>query len=326
MNNRNWEPIIALIKGSRNVLIFTHTNMDGDAAGSAAALCLVLRKLGKDAWVLLEDKMPDYLSFLDFGVFCTEVPFEQDLSIAVDLGSWDRLEKRADVFRSAPAMLVIDHHLPTGGFCEPCVVEPSASAAGLLVYDLIKTMDPELMDKDIADALYTAILTDTGGFKYDSTGIESFVAAAELAECGAEYSKIATRVFDNKPLAQLKVDALALERAEFLADGRAVISYITLEDLDSLNALPEYCENAVNVLRSIEGVEVVALLKERTPGSFKLSLRAKEYADVRSIAIQFGGGGHLRAAGGQLDMPLDMACEALRGALDAFFSTLRENI
>jgi phosphoesterase RecJ-like protein len=326
MSNRNWGPIIDMIKGSRRVLIFTHTNMDGDAAGSAAALCLVLRKMGREAWVLLEDKMPDYLSFLDLGVFCSQVPYDQDLSIAVDLGSWDRLEKRVDIFRKAPAMLVIDHHMPSGGFCEPCLVEPTASSAGLLVFDLIKTMDPGLMDRDIANALYTAILTDTGGFKYDSTGAESFHAAAELVELGAEYSKIATEVFDNKPLAQLKVDALALERAEFLAEGRIAMSYITLADLEALEALPEYCENAINVMRSIEGVEVAALLKERKPGSFKLSLRAKEYADVRSIAVQFAGGGHLRAAGGQIDLPLEGACEALRGVLDAFSASLRENI
>ncbi len=279
--------------------------------------------------------MPDFLRFLDQSLFLDEAPYAQDLNIAVDIGNWDRLESREEVFRTAPASVCIDHHLPNGVFCSPCLVEPDAAAAGLLVYSLVRALerdtlrDPagwgldapvKLMDKSIADALYTAILTDTGGFKYDSTGSESFYTAAALVECGADYSGIAANVFDSKPLAQLKVDALALERARFAADGKAVISYITLKDLEELDALPEYCENCINVLRSIEGVEVAALLKEREPDFFKLSLRAKSWADVRSIAMQFEGGGHLRAAGGQLNMPLEGACKAVERAIDAYFA------
>ena len=331
MQKHDWNDVITEIEKAQKILIFTHVNMDGDAAGSAAALCHVLRMLGKEAWIIVEDKFPEYVSFLDRSLFVSEAPYLQDLSIAVDLGDDSRLENRVELFYKAKSCIVIDHHIKgDASFKFNGVVDHSAAAAGLLVYELVNALElrfgKELLDKETATALYTAILTDTGGFKYDSTGAECFRIAADLVEKGADNAFIANHVFDNKPLAQIRIDALAVDRAVFSSGGKGVVSIITLEDMEKLGALPEYTENAVNVLRSLVGVEIVALIKERAPGFYKISFRAKEYADVRSIAQGFSGGGHMKAAGGQIEGDPRTASEAVRRAVDAFFEAYRENI
>ncbi len=310
---RDYSDIIGHITEAEKILIFTHANMDGDALGSAGALCRSLRQMGKEAFVLIEKPCPEYLAFLADDYLSFAPPFKADLSIAVDLGSAGRLEGLKDVFFGAPKRLCLDHHIRTEDFCEVFVVDPAAAAAGCLVYELFKKMGAPI-DARTAELLFAAIATDTGSFRYSNTNSEALGAAAELVGMGIDSASLCTALFDSFPICQLKLESLIVERAELISGGRGIISYCTEEDYRACGALPEHSETGIDRLRSVMGVESAALLRERD-GALKLSLRSKTCADVRSVAASFGGGGHLRAAGATLDMPLDEALKEVGKAL-----------
>ncbi len=305
------ELLIEKIRNAQKILIFTHNNMDGDALGSSAGLCRSLRLMGKEAFVLKETKVPDYLAFLAGDYFTDESPWQQELSVAVDIGDDSRLENRLEAFYSCPERICIDHHVPKGPFCEPCYVDPKACAAGALVYEVLKEMNAP-MDKEVLDLLYTAIVTDTGQFKYENSGAKAMRIAADLVEQGADFNGLCNRLFDSKPLGQLRLEALCLENSTLTEDGKGIMSIIDFEDLDRLGVPREYTEGCIDKLRSVMGVELAALLKQRGPGEYKLSLRSKAYANVQTLALEFGGGGHDKAAGATLYGSREEVAEAVR--------------
>ena len=314
----DWNGLIKTIEKAQKILIFTHMNMDGDAAGSSCALCRSLRLMGKDCFVLLEDDCPKYLEFLDEGGYFTmTAPWTPDLSIAVDCGDDSRIEKRKDVFHAAGKTMCIDHHMKAASFAQENVVDPEAPAAGSLIFELLPAMNAPV-DKEIAEALYVAIATDTGSFRYGNTTPQAHLDTAKLYGYGIDHVKLCNIVWGSFPLPQLKLEALAVERAVLFADGKAAISWCTLDDLETLGAKDEHTECCIDRIRSIEGVEAAAFLKEKPDGTIKISLRSKSYADVNAVARAFDGGGHLRASGGRLKgVRMEEAVRLLKPALEA---------
>lgn len=312
-----WDKIIKCIEDADNIVILTHTNMDGDAMGSASALCCALRSLGKTCYILLEDDIPSYLDILhsheDF--YVKELPFKPDLAIAVDCGDSSRIEKRIDVYNSANKTICIDHHMQHDGFADESVVEPDIAATGILIYELLKEMGIAL-NKEIAEDLYAAISTDTGSFKFSNTDSRVHTVIADLYSYDIEASKLCNAIYATYPLCQLKLEGIALDHCKVFANGKAAISYLTKEDMKSVGASYEHCDTSIDRIRCIEGVEVAAVLKENDEGQFKTSLRAKEYADVNSVARAFNGGGHLRAAGCTFDTDLKTAIELLEKEIE----------
>lgn len=313
----NWKDIKEQIEKSGRILIFTHMNMDGDAAGSSLALCRSLRKMGKEAYVLLEDECPDYLKFMEGedGCFVKEAPWTPQLSIAVDCGSENRIEKRVDVFRSAAVSLCIDHHIKTGPFADYDVIDIQAPATGSLIYELLKEMKAPI-DKEIAENIYTAIVTDTGRFRFGNTDPKSLRDAAELMEMGVDYEGICCRIWDSYPLGQLKLEALTVDRARVFAGGRAAISWCSLKDVKAAGAKVEMTETCIDRLRSIAGVEIAAFVKEKEDGRLKCSLRSKGEAGVNAIAAGFGGGGHEKASGCSFNCSMEEALKLLMEAIE----------
>ncbi|MBQ2058241.1 MAG: bifunctional oligoribonuclease/PAP phosphatase NrnA [Firmicutes bacterium] len=322
----------------RAALIFTHVNMDGDAVGSSAALCLAMRKLGKECYILKEDKLGDYLRFLvpeglftDLGADGSvtlpggSVPYSWELSIAVDMGSDSRLERRKDAFYSAPASVCVDHHPAQGEFADCRVVDRDCPAAALLVYELIKELNVEI-DREMADLLYAGIITDTGSFKYENSGPEAHRAAAELIELGARYELLSLKLLDTHALETLRVEDTAMERAETVCGGRGIVSYITLADLEHCGARPENAETAIDRLRVLKTAELAAVLKEREPGVYKLSARSKLTGLARELALRFGGGGHAKASGATLEMPLEQAYGAVKAACEELLESAEESL
>ncbi len=306
-----FEEIIEKVKAAEKILVYPHVNMDGDAAGSAKALCLAFRKIGKQAAVLCDSEKPDFLSFLYDDSFVSVPPFKADLSFAVDFSEEKRMQGREGCFKEAPSSACIDHHVSPGGMADASVIDPNASAAAMLVYKFFLEMGIE-PDKDIAEALYTAILTDTGAFKYSNTNAETHRVISELYKYGIDHVKICTAVYETKPQAQLRIESLAMERAEMLEGGKAAVTYITQEDLKEYGARYDYCESAIDYLRTMKDVEAVAIVKEFSEGVFKVSFRGKHYANVRLAAEALGGGGHDRAAGCTLEMTLDEALASVK--------------
>ena len=312
----DWKAIIEAIHEAKRILLFTHMSMDGDAAGSSCALCATLRAMGKDCYVLLEDDCPAYLQFLNEQDYFTEhALWTPDLSIAVDCNDEARLGKRKEMYYSAARTACIDHHEKKAPMAQIEVIDPSAPAAGSLVFELLQAMDAPI-DKGIASALYVALATDTGSFRYSNATAGAHEDAVKLYAYGINHAALCDAVWDQYPLAQLKLEALAVDRAMLLLDGKVAISWCTLEDLDALNAKSEHTECCIDRIRSIAGVEVAAFFKERPEGCIKVSFRSKSRVDVNAIANAFGGGGHLRASGCTLYVPMEEAIETLRPVLE----------
>ena len=318
-----WKPITEQINKSDDIVIMTHTNMDGDAIGSASALCHALRHLGKRCVILLEDDIPYYLKFMhdhsssegdELPFFVYSMPFAPSLAIAVDCGDEYRIEKRLDVYRSCETTICVDHHMQKGGFADYSVVDPKASATGLLVYELINELGVPI-DKEIAEDLFVAIMTDTGCFRYSNTTAECHLVAAELYKAGIEFDKLGTLIYDTVPLSQMKLESLIIQWMELFADGRAAISYVTKEKLKELGATYDMTGSCIDVLRKIDSVEVCAFLKEYEDGTIRMSLRSKGKASVLNVAAALGGGGHEKASGGTLYMPMPDAIKAVKKAI-----------
>lgn len=319
----NWTEIVNCIKSYDDIVILTHTNMDGDAMGSAAALCHGLRKMGKNAVILLEDAVPGYLSILNhhhgdtvnLPYFVNSMPYDAKLAIAVDCGDESRIEKRLGVFRDAEKRICIDHHLQKGAFADYSVVDPDLAATGILIYELLKALGTEI-DTHIAEDLYVAIVTDTGRFKYSNTTAYVHQVTAELYSYGIDHVKLCNAIFDSYPPAQLKAEGLATEKMKLFADGKGVISSISLSEMQDIGAGYDQIDTCIDRIRIVEGTEMAAFLKEKEPGLIKVSLRAKSYADANRVAISFGGGGHEKAAGATLHMTLEEALNLVQTEIE----------
>lgn len=313
MNNNTLNEIGKKLLSAHKIGIFPHVNADGDALGSSTALCIALKKVGKEAVVFAGEEPADNLKFMDEGFVNTNDSCMDgvDISICVDCGDVKRLTNRAEVFLNTPFTICIDHHVSGTYFCDMNHIDNKAPATGHLIYNLIKTMNVE-MDKEIGNRIYAAIATDTGNFQYENTNKESHDIISSLYDVGIEPSKVATEIYESNPLSALKIQAKAIDNMEVLCNGKVAFSYVSEEMLNSVGAKMSETESIVPKLRSIGGVELAVLLKEYGKEEIKVSLRSKNYVDVAKIAGEFGGGGHVRASGFTMNMTLNEAVEKLK--------------
>ncbi len=331
-SNASLKEIAGKLKAAQTVLIFTHTNPDGDALGSAAALCRVLRKMGKTSWILMDEEVPDYISFMDTE-FCTrdkECLKDHDISICVDCGEYSRFPALVDKFDEGKLRLCVDHHATGDGFGDHYYIDPYEAATCQLIYKLIKELETAvaegsesacegaLIDRTVAESLYTGINTDTGSFQYSNTTARTHAIAAELMEHGIDHTAINVKLYQTVPMTKLKIQSAILQKAEFLFGGKVAVGYVTGEMLEEAGAVLDDAEGTIDMLRNIEGVEIAAFLKEKGD-SVKVSMRAKSYANVAEIASAFGGGGHVKAAGCTLEMDMDEALDALKNKIGEHF-------
>lgn len=313
IKNNTFAEIGKVLSASDNILIFPHINMDGDALGSSAALCRGLRKLGKNCYVLIEDSIPSNLAFLDRG-YCTydqRVMEKPDLSICVDCGDTSRFEKRKEKFAEGAVTVCIDHHSTTEEFCDYNYIDPNAAATGELIYHLLCAMGAEI-DREMGEALFAAITTDTGNFQYSNTTRESHQIAAALYDAGIDSNKVSIEIYENARMERILIENAALRTMSTVAGGKGAIAYVTQDMLKETGALMEETEEVVQKLRSIGSVEVAVFIKEEADGRIKVSMRSKKYVDVAKIAAELGGGGHVRAAGCTLHCSLTEAFELLK--------------
>ncbi len=291
--------IVKLIAEAGGVAIFPHVSADGDAIGSSLALALALRNAGKKAVVYIDENIPAVYRFLSGNeLTCFYDPQDEvmDLNIALDTGDVGRLGTRGEAFFKAPCTINIDHHVTNTKFALYNYVDAASASTGEIVYTLLKKLKYPI-DRDMAACLYTAISTDTGGFKYSNTTAETHKIAAELLATGIDIGELSQRIFDNTTYSKLKLTQKAIEKLELSEDGRLAVVVISQSDLHSTGANDEDCDGIVNIGRSIEGVEVSLLVKEKNADEIRINLRSKTYVDVSEIAAAFGGGGHKRAAG-----------------------------
>ena len=287
-----WEEI----KKAEKIVILTHELPDGDAIGSSLATGLALDEMGKDVDIIIPEysKSFAFLPQIEKLKKSTEIE-KYDLAIALDCASPKILKGYTKYFEKAKTKIVIDHHSSNVMYGDVNFVNPVAPACAQVLIGMFSYFGIN-MNKDMATAIMTGIITDTGGFSYGAT-TETFEFAAEILALGVNISKIFRRALHTKNKANFALTKRAMDRLEFFEDGKVAFTYITGQDQDEVHAVPGDHEGIVDVGKNIEDVEVSIFLHEVKGKGYKISLRSLEYVDVASIAIMLGGGGHLRAAG-----------------------------
>jgi phosphoesterase RecJ-like protein len=314
------QAVAEAIRSHDRFLVTTHENPDGDALGSLLATKLALDALGKDSVMYLagEAPLPREYSWMPLEDLQRKVPDDAATRVllALDCANESRLGPDPEVLHSAPLVVNVDHHHDNSRFGAVNLVVADASSTGEIVRDLLDELGVELTP-EIAEALYIALVTDTGRFQYTNTTPKALRLAAELVEAGADVHKIFQDVYESVEFAKLKLLARALERAEIYEGGRLVISYLLRGDFAEVGAAEPYSEGIIDYLRAVEGADMAALIREPPRGDGpkrRVSLRASaDELDVSKIARASGaGGGHRQAAGFSSDDSIEEITEFIR--------------
>lgn len=291
--------------------IATHRRPDGDTLGSGAALCLGLRQLGKTAYLVENPEVTSKYRFLTDGISKTCVE-QKDTLICVDTASRDLLGSLSIL--ADRIGLRIDHHGSAESFT-PCeLVQPEKAACGEIVYEILTCLGVTL-DRQIANALYTAISTDTGCFRFANTTDNTLLVASKCAAAGAELFKINQALFIVTSLTKLRVQSYLVENARFSQEGRVAVCPLPLAAEQEMGATEEDLENISSFPASIQGVKVAATLRQTPDGLIKLSVRAVPGYDAAAVCACFGGGGHKGAAGATFKMTMEEAVIAVEKAM-----------
>ncbi|HEX5468066.1 MAG TPA: bifunctional oligoribonuclease/PAP phosphatase NrnA [Gaiellaceae bacterium] len=296
--------VAAAIRAHDRFVVTTHENPDGDALGSLLAMTLALRELGKDAVMYLfgEVPIPNEYEFMNFaGLLRGPNPDTSDrVVLALDAANERRLGPEGMLLAKAQFVIDIDHHHDNTRFGQVNLIVGHASSTGEILRDVFAAIDVELTP-EIAEALYIAVVTDTGRFQYANTTAKSLRLAAELVEAGANVHRVFQGVYENVAFAKLKLVARALERAQVFEGGRVIVSNLERQDFAAAGAEEPYSEGIIDYLRAVEGAELAALIREpptQNGPTRRVSLRTTaEGLDVSAIARKSGGGGHRQAAG-----------------------------
>ena len=305
----------SLVEGARRILLATHRNPDGDAIGSLLGARALLSAQGKECVAYCPDGIPAILAFLPGAslVIGKRPAVPCDLTILLDTPERVLF---ADNFAPQGDFVVIDHHSRFDDFGD-LVIRRRASSVGEILYYLAAAAGRRV-DRDTAVCLYTSIVSDTSSFRYQSAGRSAHNAAAALVECGAEPAVVSQYLFESVSLVRRRLLAEVLSTVETAVGGRYARLYCTRETAAAVGASPEDFSGMVNFARGIQGVELAALLREEPDGRIRVSLRSKGSVDASKIAEQFGGGGHINAAGGVLPGPMADALDVLERYADRY--------
>jgi phosphoesterase RecJ-like protein len=314
----DMEAVVAALRERDGFLVTSHEAPDGDALGSLLATELALRSLGKDAVMFLggEAPLPGEYRFLELPErgLVRALPADAGTRtlVAVDCASANRVGAEPGLVERAPFTINVDHHHDNPRFGDVNLVVEEASSTGEVLADVFRGLGVGL-GPEIAEALYIALVTDTGRFQYANTTPKALRLAAELVEAGADVNRVFQGVYENVQFAKLKLLARALDRARVLEGGEIVVSHLLRGDFEAVGATEPYSEGIIDVLRSVEGSLVSALIREppRDGGpARKVSLRSSvDEVDVSAIARKSGGGGHREAAGFSSDLSVEEITE-----------------
>ena len=296
--------VAAALRDNDRFLVTTHENPDGDALGSLLATTLLLEELGKDVVMFLygDVPIPTEYQFMELERLTRALPEDaaERILIAVDCANEDRIGHDLNLVGGARLTINIDHHHDNTRFGELNLIVAGASSTGEVLRDVLQELGLELT-AEIAEALYIALVTDTGRFQYANTTPKALRLAAELVDAGADVHSIFQQVYESVQFQKLKLLARALERAQVYEGGRIVVSYLLRTDFSELGAPDPYSEGIIDYLRAVEGADMAVLIREppRLSGpERRISLRAStDELDVSAIARKSGGGGHRQAAG-----------------------------
>ncbi|HEY6837596.1 MAG TPA: bifunctional oligoribonuclease/PAP phosphatase NrnA [Geobacteraceae bacterium] len=290
--------IVAAIAAHHSFLITTHESPDGDAIGSTLALANYLTRLGKDVTAYCCDPVPEIYAFLPLAdTVVHSLPQRRyDICFVLDVGEFRRAGKEIATFDGIGSFINIDHHLHCENFGAINLIDADAAATGILIHRIIAAAGHEI-DYATALCIYTAIITDTGSFRYSNANPEAFSVAGEMVARGVNAWSVAENLYESQPRERMELLTLALATLKISQRGNYASLAVTLDMYERTGANAELTDGFVNYPRSIRGVEVAIFFREIRDGLFKVGFRSKGKVNVSSLAEGFGGGGHHNAAG-----------------------------
>ncbi|MEZ6068509.1 MAG: bifunctional oligoribonuclease/PAP phosphatase NrnA [Planctomycetaceae bacterium] len=319
----DWQPLKDLIASRQRFVLTSHVRPDADALGSELGLAAVLRALGKEVRIINPSATPAHLQFLDPAGeisklgdrFSVDSACDTDVHLVVDTSARKQLDDMCKVLeRTSATKVVIDHHVCGDELGAIEYRDVSAAATGVLITELAEFLSVR-PDRDAAIALFAAIATDTGWYRFPNTDSRTLGTAARLVDLGAQPSQLFRELYERSSLSRLKLKARILDRVQVVGGGRLAYTVVFRRDFKETNSQPADTEDLVNEGLTIEGVDCAFILVEQPGGQVKASLRSRGPVDVAAVGREFGGGGHVQAAGAMLPGPVEKAEETLLAAL-----------
>lgn len=319
----NLKQVAGFIAEQKRVAIVSHHNPDGDTLGSQLALALALEQLGIETVLINHETISAKYNFVHgherivSAVALQEVP---RVVIFVDCASLALAGyEPEDELLQGKIIVNIDHHMSNAGYGQYNYVCSQSAANCQNVYDVILALGASITP-EIATALYLGLSTDTGNFLYDNVTAETFRIAADLIEHGADAASLRLNIYESCSLSRMQLQTYIYNHISFSADGRCAWSQLDWKLLEEVKADSTDIDGLINLIKNIDGVEIALLFRENSAHKIKVSLRSKNWSDVNLIANQFGGGGHVRAAGCTIDAGMAEAQQQMIAAVEEYFA------
>ncbi len=290
--------IIEKIKAAHSIAVLGHINEDPDSIGSCFAFAHMMRNMGKEAVVYMSAEPEKRLAFMgsDYVIYNENINPEHDLCVVLDCGDIDRLGDRKAIFDKASSTVSIDHHHTNTYFAQENYVDGDAPAAAELLCRLFRKMEIKL-DTEAAKQLYCALSSDTGGFKFSNVTPTTMREAADLLEYGFDHAELARLLFDSDTFEETRFKAEVMQSIKCYADGKICLVAIDKDMANRCGLEENQVPNVVDIPRRVVSCEIAVALKE-ADDEIRINLRSNGEADVSKVALKFGGGGHIKAAGG----------------------------
>jgi len=312
-----------LLARHQQIMVLGHKDADGDTLGCSLAFAEALRRLGKQVSVVMPHPLSRKYAWMPGFDQVAEAPAEGsaiELVLFFDAGNLERSGSAAEHIADGATIVNVDHHPSNSRFGDVNIIDPDASAVGQMCLDLLEHFGWDITPT-MATNLYTALLTDTGGFRHENTTPRALRDASRLAALGADPSHVASMIYKSRPLTTLKLSGLSIASMQVEMDGRLVWAKVTRRMLREAGAVMAESEDIIDTLNSLAGLEVAIIFKEIGTRLTKISVRSRGAVDAAMLCGQFGGGGHLRAAGAEVRLRLDQAIptvlEAASEAIEA---------
>lgn len=323
----DWKPLAEIVRANERFVLTSHIRPDADALGSEIGMAGVLESLGKTVRIINPSATPDHLAFLDPGKriqklgegVTVEQACETDVHMILDTSAWGQLHDLRKVLEKTPARkVVVDHHVSSDNLGATEFKDTTASATGVLVTEFARELGVTPTVEQ-ASALFAAIATDTGWFRFPNSDARTLKTAAHLIDLGVQPAALYRELYEKSSLARLKLHGRVLSRVTVEAEGRLAYTFVMRKDFEETGSHPSDTEDLVNDCLTIDRTQCAFILVEQQSGQFKCSFRSRTELDVAKIAEQFGGGGHRQASGAMLPGPFAKALETvlttIKGAL-----------
>jgi len=297
------DDIRALIERSEDIVCLAHKDADADSLGSALGFTASLRAMGKRVHPVVPAPWPFLLSYLPGFDTLEDAPEKYDCVFTFDCATVHRFGDKRFLCESDLPVVNVDHHVSNDGYGTINLIEPDASASGQVVHHLLTRLGMPL-NADVANNLYAALFTDTGGFRHENTTEAALRLGAELVKLGANPAWIALKSYKSRPVPMLKLEGLAVAALRTELEGRLVWSEVTQDMLQKSGASMVESEGVIDQLQSIDTMQVAVLFKQMEANLTKVSVRTRDEYDATALCLPYGGGGHFRAAGAELQLPL----------------------